>query len=343
MSAALVIQFLLALIPAMAITGLLVRYAARFKLLDVPVARSAHDVPTPVGGGISILVVFLLVLLILHWQNGLTASLVIAHATAIGIALLGLLDDIYELHAKWRLPIQCILSVVAVLAVGPLPGISMGLFTFPSGWPLTVLSCLSLVWLLNLFNFMDGIDGIAGAEFASVNLLVLCFVIMGSSGDAQYSSLQLVMISMCGASCGFLVWNWSPAKIFMGDVGSSFCGFLLGILALWTMQESLMTLWAWVILLAVFVVDATYTLVQRLRQGEPWYQGHSRHTYQSAARMFKSHRKVTIAVIVINFLWLAPLAWMALILPELGVYLALIAVVPLLVLARRIELAQFGA
>jgi Fuc2NAc and GlcNAc transferase len=123
----------------------------------------------------------------------------------------------------------------------------------------------------------------------------------------------------------------------MGDVGSGFVGFTLGIFALFSIHHGTMTVWTWVILLAVFIADATITVICRYVSGEKWFEGHATHAYQNAARSYKSHSKVTITVILINCIWLAPLAWLSVRQPQVGAYLALIALFPLVLLAIRLK------
>ena len=159
---------------------------------------------------------------------------------------------------------------------------------------------------------MDGIDGIAGSELVCVNLVSLFFVI----NSTDYSVTLIIMV-LGAASAGFLAWNWEPARIFMGDVGSGFSGFMLGLLALITMQQGSMTVWSWLILLGVFVVDATITLLRRLLVGERWYVGHTSHAYQHAARHYKSHGKVTMTVVLINICWLTPWTVASVLFPKL--------------------------
>ncbi len=212
-----------------------------------------------------------------------------------------------------------------------MPAVNFAGLMLSQPWLLKALALLALLWLLNLYNFMDGIDGLAGSELVFVTFLSYLLVI--NSGDEVTAMLSATLLA---AGAGFLLWNWPPAKIFMGDVGSSFTGFSLGVLALISMQSGILTLWTWLILLAVFIVDATVTLLRRFWRGEKWYEGHATHAYQQAARQYKSHAKVTITVIVINLLWLAPLAWLSVQRPELGMALTLLAMMPLLLLAWRL-------
>ena len=154
---------------------------------------------------------------------------------------------------------------------------------------------------------------------------------------AMYLKDALLSSTLMGAAAGFLVWNWAPARIFLGDVGSGFIGFSLGGMALLGMQHGSMPLWTWVLLLGVFIVDATVTLARRYLRGEKWYEGHASHAYQQAARKYKSHAKVTITLMLINCFWLAPLAWWSVQAPQLGFYLAVVGLAPLVVLAVRSE------
>ena len=197
---------------------------------------------------------------------------------------------------------------------------------------LNVLAVFALVWLLNLYNFMDGIDGIAATQLIAVNLVSLVIVI---NTDAV---LTLLSASFAAAAGGFLLWNWAPAKIFMGDVGSSFIGFTLGVMALLSLFHGTMTIWTWLLLLGVFIVDATRTLFVRVTSGQRWHEGHASHAYQNAARRYNSHAKVTITVLLINLFWLGPLAWLSLQYPKMGLVITVIGLLPLLLLAKR-----FGA
>lgn len=314
------------------LTGLIRWAAQRAQLIAVPVSRSAHSRPVPVGGGVSIVILVLLVVAYCYFTEQIPANEFAALMVALVIACIGIVDDIKHLDIRWRIPAQFLASAFVIYCLGDVPAIDFGLFSFPESILLNVLAVFALVWLLNLYNFMDGIDGIAATELIAVNLLSLIIVI---NSDAF---LTLLSASCAAAAGGFLLWNWSPAKIFMGDVGSSFIGFVLGVMALLSLLHGSMTVWTWVLLLGVFVVDATLTLFTRVRRKQRWYDGHASHAYQNAARHYKSHAKVTIVVILINLFWLGPLAWMSVQYPKMGLVMAVIGLIPLLLLARR-----FGA
>lgn len=309
------------------LTGLFRLAAQRIHLMDTPVARSAHSNPIPVGGGISIALLVLLVV-VFYYSAGLIPSNEFAAIMAAAvIAGLGMIDDVRHLDVRWRIPTQFVASCFVVYCLADVPAIDFGLFIFPESVLLNIFAIFALVWLMNLFNFMDGIDGIAATELVSVNLVSL--VIVANSDDI----VTLLSASFAAASAGFLLWNWAPAKIFMGDVGSSFIGFMLGVMAMLSMLHGSMTVWTWVLLLGVFIVDSTLTLVKRYRRGLRWYEGHASHAYQHAARHYKSHAKVTITVVAINLLWLAPLAWLSVQYPRMGLAITLVGLLPLILLA----------
>jgi Fuc2NAc and GlcNAc transferase len=167
-----------------------------------------------------------------------------------------------------------------------------------------LLAAVGLVWLLNLYNFMDSIDGIAGVEALSICLGATLLSLLSTDARAEWYLPAL----LAAATLGFLVWNFPPAKIFMGDAGSGFLGLMLGVLAVRAAAVSPAWLWSWIILLGVFVVDATMTLLRRWQRHETLYQAHRSHAYQHAAVEHGAHRPVTIAVATINLLWLLPIA-----------------------------------
>ncbi len=313
-----------AFIAATLLAGAIKGIALRAKLMDLPVARSAHSVPTPVGGGIAIALVFLAGASFSYLFAILTLHECMALLGGALIAGLGFIDDRQKLDIKWRVPTQFLAATWSIWWLGGSPSIPFGDWILPASWLINVAAVVALVWLMNLYNFMDGIDGIAGSELVFVNLL--CLVIAVSAGDEALALLAAVMI---GAGAGFLVWNWSPASIFLGDAGSGFIGFSLGVMALVSMHHGSMHVWTWLLLLGVFIIDATVTLVRRFLRGDKWYEGHASHAYQNTARRYKSHAKVTMTVMLINFFWLAPLAWLSVEYPHLGVYLTIMGLAPL--------------
>lgn len=289
---------------SLGLTGLLRRYALSRSLMDIPNARSSHSVPTPRGGGVAIVLSFLLALPVLAALGAIEWS----HAWALlgagtWIALIGFLDDHGHIAARWRLLAHFIGAIWVLVWLGGLAPLNIFSVAFDLGWFGHVLAAFYLVWLLNLYNFMDGIDGIASVEAISVCLGGALLYLM--QGDTEAAMAPLLLAAAC---CGFLYWNFPPAKIFMGDAGSGFLGIVLGIMSLQAAWSAPHLLWSWLILLGVFIVDATWTLIRRLLRGDKVYEAHRSHGYQFASRQVGRHLPITLAVALINIGWLLPIA-----------------------------------
>jgi Fuc2NAc and GlcNAc transferase len=291
---------------SMALTGALRRLALRRRLLDLPNERSSHTEPTPRGGGLAIVLSFLagLVALACLEAGSLSSALFRALLGAgILVAVVGFVDDLGHVRARWRLLAHFAAAIWALACLGEFPGRDESSLLVASGWIGAAVATVYLVWLLNLYNFMDGIDGIAAVEAACVSLgAALLHAWTGHPG------LAVVPLCLGAAAIGFLYWNFPPARIFMGDAGSGFLGMTLGVLSLHAGVVAPSHLWSWLILLGVFVTDATVTLLRRLIRGERVYEAHRSHAYQNASRRMGGHLPVTLAVAVINVLWLGPIA-----------------------------------
>jgi Fuc2NAc and GlcNAc transferase len=176
----------------------------------------------------------------------------------------------------------------------------------------------ALVWLLNLFNFMDGTDGIAASQALFVSLVMAVWLVPIDTG------LAAVAFGLTAASLGFLLWNWPKASIFMGDVGSGFLGFVLAVLLLLAGQQQPLFLLCGLMVMAVFIVDATVTLLVRMATGQAWTQAHCSHAYQRLAKRY-GHLRVLQLCWVINLGWLLPLSCLVLsqaLAPGVGLLLA---------------------
>jgi Fuc2NAc and GlcNAc transferase len=284
-----------------------VRGYARKRLLDHPNARSSHSLPTPRGGGLAIVAAFTLAILFLYRRGDVSPALAMALAGALPVAAIGFLDDHRHVPVRWRLLVQVSAAFWAVFWLGGGESIQVGGAVYPLGWFGFLASGFFIVWMLNLFNFMDGIDGIAGIEVVSVAMSALILLSSGMPAPDP-AGLGGVLAALAAATGGFLVWNWPPAKIFMGDVGSGFVGFLVAVLALKTASGGGLSPVVWLILVGVFFVDAGLTLLRRVLTGQRWYEAHRSHAYQHAALRWGSHERVTLAVLFINLGGLLPLA-----------------------------------
>lgn len=317
---------------ALLLTWLLRRYALLRNVLDVPNQRSSHTRPTPRGGGLAIVLGFSLAVLALYFAGLLPLQSLWAFLGGGSlVAVVGFIDDHSPIAARWRLVIHFMAAILGLIGLGGAPALQLFGATFELGWVGCVLAAFYLVWLLNLYNFMDGIDGIAGVEAITVGFSgALFYVLLGHVEAAFLPAL------LAAASAGFLCWNFPPARIFMGDAGSGYLGLVLGLLALQAAFLEPHLLWAWLILLGVFIVDATLTLGRRLARGEKVYEAHRSHAYQHASRHYGRHLPVTLGVVVINIFWLLPIAcWVAL--GGEGVIGILLAYAPLVWLALRFK------
>jgi Fuc2NAc and GlcNAc transferase len=191
----------------------------------------------------------------------------------------------------------------------------------------SILGVIYLVWLLNLFNFMDGTDGIAASEAIFVGLAG-AFLSYHVLADANHSAAAVVLAA---STFGFILYNWSPAKIFMGDVGSGFLGIVIAGLSLLSANQDSELLWVWIILFAVFVSDATVTLIRRLLRKQKPHVAHRSHAYQHLAIRFNSHAKVALLVLAVNIAWLLPIAFLVADKQLAGTTGVIIAYVPLLI------------
>jgi len=292
------------LLVSWALTLMLRWYALRTKLIDIPNERSSHTVPTPRGGGVAIVFAFLIALPVMKLLGLIGPELMCGLlGGGLLVAAVGFADDHNHIPARWRLLGHFAAAGWALFWLKGLAPLSIAEMTFDLGFAGSVLALIYLVWMLNLYNFMDGIDGLASAE-AICACLGSC-LIYGLTG---YVELVWVALGLAASVGGFLCWNFPPARIFMGDAGSGFLGLVLGLIALDAAWKSSDFLWSWLILLGVFIVDATCTLVRRLLSGEKVYEAHRSHAYQYAARRYGSHKVVVFAVVGINLLWLTPLA-----------------------------------
>ncbi len=296
------------------------------RLLDVPSARSSHVSPTATAGGLGMLISFSVFLVWFYFTNNSIEKIHILLMCIGSLAgFIGYLDDCYNLKVSWRFVLHILLAVIVVMVLSPLPELQLLGWKFePSLW-LAIFYILALVWFMNLYNFMDGIDGLAGSE--AITTLLGAILIIGLSGSYDWLAPLAALVA---SVLGFLIFNWSPAKLFMGDVGSFFLGSTIGVLVLLTSVNGSMSILSWSILLALFVSDATITLIRRLVGGECIYKAHSSHSYQVLARYWSSHSKVTVLAIAINVVWLWPLAWCAVEYNYIATEIAFIAYAPLL-------------
>jgi len=296
-------------------TRALISILAHREILDHPNERSSHQAPTPRGGGIAVIASILLAWAMLISAGSISADVLGIVGGAAFLAVISWVDDLRGLSPLVRLIAQ---TVAVVIGLSSLPE--------PYGWLRLASAAFLWVWWINLFNFMDGIDGLAASEAAAIGAGLLLFASLGAGPDPALRGLAAAVI---GAAGGFLVWNWSPARIFLGDVGSVPLGYILGFVLL---GLALRGFWKIALILPLyFLADATITLARRFFRGERVWQAHREHFYQQAVRRGLGHAAVVKRVIAADLVligcgWAAENGWA-------GISLAASAVIVAVLLA----------
>ena len=285
------IIFLAMLVASYIGVGYYLRWSEKNEVFAIPNERSSHTEPMPHGGGIVIVLICLLayVAISLYLPNTFSWGY---FSGALLIALVSFLDDVYSIAFPWRLLVHSIAAILLIIDVDTWHGISMlghislGNFGY-------VLTFIWIVWMVNSYNFMDGIDGLAGlqAVIAALGWLVLSYLL-------QMPAIFLFSGIIAFTSLGFLIHNWNPARIFMGDVGSAFLGFTFASLPMIARtiaikSPDLLPIAA-VLFVWFFLFDSVVTLLRRAVRGEKIWQAHREHLFQRLILSGLSHRRVTI-------------------------------------------------
>jgi len=261
------------------------------QILDRPNDRSSHALPVPRGGGLAVVPAVGLVWIGLATTTGAIGPLALALG-AFGLMALSWLDDRAGLPPLPRLTAHAVLIAAGLALLEPEALVFQGALPW---WADRLLTGVGWLWFVNLYNFMDGIDGLTGTETACLGLgLSVVAGLAGLSGMIPFA------VAIATAGLGFLLWNWPPAKLFLGDCGSVPLGFLLGGLLIGLAVHGQLV--AALILPAYYLADATITLIWRLIDRERIWQAHRRHFYQRAVRGGRSHRAVVCAVLAGNLL-----------------------------------------
>ena len=261
-------------------------------MLDHPNERSLHARPTPRTGGIGILAAVYFVGLASAFYYGFAGGelLWLAGLGAL-VGATSFADDRFGLSPMYRLAAHMAAAALLVYAVFRLPGpVALPGLAWDLPRPLLDLfAVLFVVWMINLYNFMDGMDGFAGgmAVFGFGTFVVLGW----SAGHESFALLALIVTAAAG---GFLLFNFPPARIFMGDVGSTVLGFLAAVLILWAQRDGIFPFWIGVLVFSPFIVDATVTLIRRVLRGEKFWRAHKTHFYQRLARAGWGHRRAVL-------------------------------------------------
>lgn len=299
-------------------TGLVLRQMQKRAILDHPNPRSSHATPTPLGGGLAVMTAIILgagAIALIH--NDPAAAILLATAGA--LSAISWWDDLKSLPVSWRLAAQAVAVAIGLGVAGDQMILTQGLLPL---WLDHLLAALLWLWFINLFNFMDGIDGISGVEAISIAAGLALIAQIGAA-DAYPPGAIAYPLTVAAASLGFLYWNWPPARIFLGDVGSIGLGFLLGWLLLKAAGSGH---WAAALILPFYyVADASLTLLRRALAGEAVWRAHRSHFYQRAARALGGHARPVMWLIALNSALLA-LTWLSLLWPDwAGIWLLIAA------------------
>jgi UDP-N-acetylmuramyl pentapeptide phosphotransferase/UDP-N-acetylglucosamine-1-phosphate transferase len=314
--------FVLALLMSIGLTGVTLGILRRRAILDLPNERSSHTVPTPRGGGWGIMLALLPFWVWGIWKAGRIAQPVelVVLGSAVVLMAISWIDDRRGLSAAIRFAAQAI-TVGAVMAL--LPGdlsLSAGLLPLPLD---RLAAGFIWLWFVNLFNFMDGIDGITGGTAAAMGFgLMLVWLRHGPDQLEAFRGAMFIPVA-----AGFLVWNWSPAKIFMGDVGSVPLGYLLGFCLIRLAMDGGQV--AALIIALYYLSDATITLLKRARRGEKIWQAHREHYYQRSTQLGRGHARTAKTAIMVQFAlaifgWLSILWGWWMIVPAVGLVVLLL-------------------
>ncbi len=293
-------------IVSLGIAWLIYRHAARLGVVQDPNERSSHHVPTPSGGGIGIVLGGTVGAAYAIWS--MPGSAFVTAVLALAMGIVGFVDDRRHVAAGVRLFVQLLLVAAMIWTLQPI-GLAEAI-GLPIPVELAVIAIvLGVVYWVNVFNFMDGIDGLAASQAVFMIAALIFLAFEGSLAELQ--ALEFWLLAVAAASLGFLVLNWPPARIFMGDAGSTYLGFMLAFGGLSAIAAGRLDIFQGLVLAALFLTDATVTLIRRALRGEPIMQAHRLHAYQHLARRWQRHLPVTLLYLGIHVFWLLPLAWYA--------------------------------
>jgi Fuc2NAc and GlcNAc transferase len=312
-------------VVSLLVAWLIYRHASRLGVVQDPNERSSHTRPTPSGGGVGIVLGGTLGAAAAVWS--LPGYAFVVAVLALTMGAIGFIDDRRHIPASARLFVQTVLAGAMVWTLQPSSLVDAVGVPLPFELAVVAIVVAAVYWI-NSFNFMDGIDGLAGAQ--AIFMLGASIFLVLHTTSSGFSPLLIWVAAVAAATLGFLVLNWPPARIFMGDAGSTYLGFMIAFAALSTIAAGWLDIFQWLILGALFLADATVTLIRRALRREPLMQAHRLHAYQHLSRRWHGHQPVTILYIGINVLWLLPWAWAAGNLPGFGLPAAAAAYLPVL-------------
>ncbi|MFV9881023.1 MAG: glycosyltransferase family 4 protein [Rickettsiales endosymbiont of Dermacentor nuttalli] len=275
----------------------MIQLMPRLKIMAIPEARSNHTLPTPVGGGIAIILSTIIGISTISLVTQIDLYVIQIIILSLPLVLISFIDDVKNIGITIRLILHITVSVCAIMLIPSHNLIFNGLFPYALD---RCIASLFLAWFINCYNFMDGIDGMAGCETIHISISILLINLITNTLSLSFNYLTIfIMLS----SFGFLVWNWQPARIFMGDTGSITLGFILGYTLMYLASKGLYL--EAIIIPIYYILDAGITMAKRLINKQNIFRAHSEHFYQQAVRRGLSHAAVVKKVIVLNIILLS--------------------------------------
>jgi Fuc2NAc and GlcNAc transferase len=301
------------------------RLAIRWNIFDIPNDRSSHKEPIPRGAGIAFFLSFNLVLSFLWWQGQI--ALAYLYPVLLGgpvILILGYWDDLKSIPASVRLFFHLSSAVFVFILISAGFSKQVTISFLPALPWLTAGFCiLFIAWFINLYNFMDGADGLATSiGMVGAGLIAILSYIAGNV------DLAIIYVVLAYALAGFLIFNWHPAKVFMGDSGAYYLGYIFGSLALVSKMYYDSSLYVHLIIFGLFIVDATWTLIRRAIRRERVFMGHKMHAFQKLMAQGWGHARVTSLYVLVTVLWLFPMAYFSMNFPLYSFYFLVAAYIP---------------
>jgi len=307
------------------------RFASRYGPYATPNYRSLHQKVIPRGAGLAVAFTALLGYLYLYLDHELSSSQLMVYVIGgLVVAAMGAADDRLDISARYRMPFQFLMAGWICYWLRGLAPIDLGFTVINLSIIGHVVLIVALVWFYNLYNFIDGIDGMASSA-----TIFLCFA-LGLIFCFQHQETLGVILALLGvASAGFMAFNWPPARMFLGDAGSSFMAYILSAVFVESLWHNAAGLWYWLIIGGFYFTDTTLTTTVRILTVPGWYRPHRSHAYQNLARVWNSHRKVVLLVMAINILWVIPLLLLALKYEAWAIGVTVLVYVPLTALCLK--------
>lgn len=310
------------------LTKYLITHASSLGMVDAPNARSSHVQPTPKGGGLSFFLIFTIILLVLYFRGNpfktLVAPLLFGGPV---VVLLGWFDDRMNLSALLRLFVHFLVAAVIYGLVTRWFSEEFHISFLPNIFVVTFIFCLLFIsWFINLYNFMDGADGLAASTGIAGSILLAVISLLHGTEE-----ISVIYILFAYSISGFLYFNWQPAKIFMGDTGSYFLGFVFASMALICKVHADISFYSHIILFGFFIVDATYTLGMRAFRRQKLLEPHRQFAFHKLMAKGWSHGKLSVFYVMVMVLWLFPMAQLASMYDEWGIVFVAISYFPLII------------